>query len=144
MTQTGSINHISLSSSDYEQSKKFYGFLLVDLLGYKMVAETPHFTMWAHPSGVGICVSPGSKEPHHKTTPGLNHLAFNTATHELIDEFYNKIVQFQEANKSTISASAILDKPALYPQYSEGYYAVFFTDPDGVKLELAFIPSYGH
>jgi catechol 2,3-dioxygenase-like lactoylglutathione lyase family enzyme len=29
----------------------------------------------------------------------------------------------------------ILDAPAEYPQYGTGYYAVFFADPDGLKLE---------
>ena len=29
----------------------------------------------------------------------------------------------------------VVDPPADYPDYGEGYYAVFFTDPDGLKLE---------
>ena len=29
----------------------------------------------------------------------------------------------------------IVDPPADYPSYGEGYYAVFFEDPDGMKLE---------
>ena len=29
----------------------------------------------------------------------------------------------------------IVDPPAAYPSYGEGYYAVFFLDPDGLKLE---------
>ena len=29
----------------------------------------------------------------------------------------------------------ILDTPAEYPQYGAGYYAVFFADPNGLKLE---------
>ena len=29
----------------------------------------------------------------------------------------------------------MLDAPAEYPQYGKGYYAVFFADPDGLKLE---------
>ncbi|ORZ19161.1 Glyoxalase/Bleomycin resistance protein/Dihydroxybiphenyl dioxygenase [Lobosporangium transversale] len=141
MAKLGTLSHISLSVSDYEQGKKFYSFLLVDLLGYKLITEHPYFTMWALQTGECICISPGNKTPHHKSNPGLHHLAFNTETHEQIDELYNKVVQFQEANKE-MSGSVILDKPALYPQYGEGYYAVFFTDPDGIKLELAYTPSY--
>jgi hypothetical protein len=34
----------------------------------------------------------------------------------------------------------ILDAPALYERYLPGYYAVFFADPDGVKLEYVFTP----
>ena len=36
---------------------------------------------------------------------------------------------------------AVLDPPREYPEYVPGYYAVFFTDPDGLKLELVHIPS---
>jgi len=32
--------------------------------------------------------------------------------------------------------ATILDPPADYPQYGAGYYAVFFADPDGLKLEV--------
>jgi hypothetical protein len=35
----------------------------------------------------------------------------------------------------------ILDAPAEYPQYAPGYYAVFFADPDGLKLEVVYEPS---
>jgi predicted lactoylglutathione lyase len=34
----------------------------------------------------------------------------------------------------------ILDPPAEYP-YFPGYYAVYFNDPDGVKLEFVFWPQ---
>ena len=34
-----------------------------------------------------------------------------------------------------------LDPPAEYPQYALGYYAVFFADPDGLKLEFVHMPS---
>ena len=36
--------------------------------------------------------------------------------------------------------ATILDPPAEYPDYGKGYYAVFFADPDGMKLEYAFTP----
>ncbi|KAF9086348.1 hypothetical protein BGX29_012110 [Mortierella sp. GBA35] len=141
MPKTGAISHISLSVSDYEAGKKYYSFLLVDLLGYKLVMEHPYYTMWALSTGECICVSPGTKTPHSKHNPGLHHLAFCVETHDEIDVFYEKILKFHEANKN-LTGCTILDKPALYPQYGEGYYAVFFTDPDNIKLELAHTPSY--
>jgi glyoxylase I family protein len=36
-------------------------------------------------------------------------------------------------------AADILDAPAEY-DYNPGYYAVFFRDPDGFKLEVVHIP----
>ena len=37
-------------------------------------------------------------------------------------------------------AVTVLDAPAEYPQYGKGYYAVFFADPDGIKLEVVHFP----
>ncbi|KAF9545426.1 hypothetical protein EC957_010956 [Mortierella hygrophila] len=142
MPKTGTISHVSLSVSDYEVSKKYYTLLLVDILGYKQVADHPYYSMWSLPSGEAICISPGNKSPHHKQNPGLNHLAVHVGTKEEIDTAYQKILKFHEENKS-LTGCSILDAPALYPQYGEGYYAVFFTDPDNIKLELAYIPN-GH
>ena len=36
--------------------------------------------------------------------------------------------------------ATVLDAPAEYP-YSPGYFAVYFTDPDGLKLEFAYAPD---
>ncbi|KAF9913108.1 hypothetical protein EC991_003567 [Linnemannia zychae] len=126
MPKTGTLNHISLSVSDYEAGKKYYDFLLADLLGYNKVVENQYFTMWT---------------PHAKQNPGLHHLAFNVENHDEIDKLYERILKFHEENKA-LTGCTILDKPALYPQYGEGYYAVFFTDPDNIKLELAHTSNY--
>ncbi|MGH7856992.1 MAG: hypothetical protein ACREQY_06630 [Candidatus Binatia bacterium] len=41
------------------------------------------------------------------------------------------------------SGIEILDPPAEYPQYAPaGYYAVFFADPDRVKLEYVYTPEW--
>jgi len=39
--------------------------------------------------------------------------------------------------------ATVLDPPTDYsnqPGYGAGYFAVFFEDPDGLKLEVAYIP----
>ncbi|KAG0232425.1 Glyoxalase/Bleomycin resistance protein/Dihydroxybiphenyl dioxygenase [Mortierella sp. GBAus27b] len=140
MPKTGGINHLSLTVSDFERGQKFYDFLLKDLLGYDVKVVHPYFAMWNSTSS--ICISGGNNTPHHKLNPGLHHLAFNAETPELVDEIYTKLVAFQqdEKNKDIVGLSAILDKPQEYPQYRPGYYAVFFTDPDGMKLEITYFP----
>jgi catechol 2,3-dioxygenase-like lactoylglutathione lyase family enzyme len=45
------------------------------------------------------------------------------------------LAQSIEAN-----GGSILDAPREY-DYVPGYYAVFFADPDGIKLEFVHIPS---
>jgi len=37
--------------------------------------------------------------------------------------------------------TTVLDAPAEYP-YSPGYFAVYFTDPDGLKFEFAHAPKH--
>lgn len=39
-----------------------------------------------------------------------------------------------------MGARILLDAPADYPRYGTGYYAVFFADPDGLKLEFVHRP----
>lgn len=68
---------------------------------------------------------------HDRYSPGFHHLAFNADSRERVDSLY-KLVQ-------EIGAT-VLDPPAEY-QYSPGYYAVFFADPDGLKLELVHMPN---
>jgi catechol 2,3-dioxygenase-like lactoylglutathione lyase family enzyme len=56
----------------------------------------------------------------------LPHYAFELGAREEVDE----LGAFLEREGATI-----VDPPAAYPSYGEGYYAVFFLDPDGLKLE---------
>jgi catechol 2,3-dioxygenase-like lactoylglutathione lyase family enzyme len=37
--------------------------------------------------------------------------------------------------------ATVLDPPKHYPHYCKGYYAVFFADPDGLKLEFVHTPE---
>ena len=32
----------------------------------------------------------------------------------------------------------VFDEPKAYPEYTPKYYAVFFADPDGIKIEIAY------
>lgn len=34
----------------------------------------------------------------------------------------------------------VIHEPHEYPEYSEGYFAVFVEDPDGIRIEVAHIP----
>jgi catechol 2,3-dioxygenase-like lactoylglutathione lyase family enzyme len=60
-------------------------------------------------------------------------LAFHAPDRDAVDRFYEKLRGL---------GVEILDPPAEYPRYAQtGYYAVFFADPDGIKLELVHIPG---
>jgi catechol 2,3-dioxygenase-like lactoylglutathione lyase family enzyme len=48
-----------------------------------------------------------------------------------IDAMYNLLKEI---------GAQVLDPPAEYP-YSPGYFAIYFTDPDGLKFEFAYVPG---
>ena len=41
-----------------------------------------------------------------------------------------------EAASALKSAGIEVDGPKLWPQYLPDYYALFFSDPDGIRLEI--------
>jgi len=68
---------------------------------------------------------------HNRFRPGLHHLALKAKERDDIDRFHD----FLKSEGLTI-----LDKPTYYPAYGPDYYAIFFSDPDGIKLELVHYP----
>ncbi len=82
-----------------------------------------------------LWVSP-SDEPHRNHTfdkgrVGLREIAFRAESREQIDELARGI---------SSHGGRILDPPREY-NYRPGYYSVFFTDPDGLKLEVVHYPD---
>ena len=57
------------------------------------------------------------------------YLAFSAADRQQIDSLYRDVLLPRDA--------VILDAPTPCPEYSPTYYAVYFEDPDGLKLEVA-------
>ena len=133
----GNISHIALTVSDLERSTAFYNKVF-EFIGFKAV-EVPESTQqvmktrlkaWVGP-GYSISIRPSKGEfahrLHDRNAPGFNHLAFTAETDPTSREFLKQ------------TGATILDAPAEY-LYSPGYYAVYFTDPDGLKLEFAYAP----
>ncbi|MDP3724990.1 MAG: VOC family protein [Nanoarchaeota archaeon] len=61
--------------------------------------------------------------------PGLHHFCFVVESEDEVNEIY-KWLKKEDIN--------ITDPPTHYPQYTDKYYATFFFDPDGIKLEIAY------
>ncbi len=131
----GWINHIDLTVSDLAVSVPFYEALL-DYLGFARRDPAEGGPPLWHASDerlrlFGIALREARPEArgrrHDRFAPGLHHLAFQAASREDVDAFYRLLQQI---------GATILDAPADYPQYGPVYYAVFFADPDGLKLEL--------
>ena len=135
----GTINHVRLTVTDIPRAECYYGPLL-GFLGYKLEKKDAKRLAWAALDGFGgwrkFILSAANLDSTNKTydrySPGLHHLGFNVARREQVDEFY-KLLQRTGAQ--------VLDPPAEY-DYQPSYYAVYFADPDGIKLEVVHIPFF--
>jgi glyoxylase I family protein len=132
----GLIDHLDLTVRDLPRSRAFYEAVL-GFMGYTNVREYEgglDFNMpgeggWQCAIGIKKASGEGASRPHDRYSPGLHHVAFYAQSRTDVDRLHQLLVDI---------GAAILDPPAEYPQYGEGYYAVFFADPDGLKLEFVF------
>ena len=126
----GWVHHIDLTVSNLERSGPFYDAVL-SFLGYRRGHGGETWIDWdmgePHcPSSVAIRLA-RSDRPHDRYSCGLHHLAWVADSREDVDGLHKLLVAF---------GATILDAPADYPNYRPGYYALFFADPDGLKLEF--------
>jgi catechol 2,3-dioxygenase-like lactoylglutathione lyase family enzyme len=132
--RTGAIHHVDLTVRDLARSTAFYDQVL-PLMGFQRGLGAPEGPVWAGAhSEIGLQAARlTSPSGHDRYAPGLHHLAFTAPTRAAVDALHDELVRL---------GVRILDPPADYPQYALGYYAVFFADPDGVKLEYVFTPKW--
>ena len=128
MARVVGIDHLAIRVSDFEASRRFYDRLLT-FLGFVLEWEFERTVGWNN--GVTMfwiteADAEGRKGPHRTGDIGYHHYAFELAARAEVDE----LGAFLEQEGATV-----VDAPAAYPSYGEGYYAVFFLDPDGLKLE---------
>src|SRR4051794_36863867 len=128
------IDHVDLVVSDLERSLSFYRGLLGPL-GYTregpIVGERGEHVLYFGGSGGGAlslrqAQSDAHAVPYERYAVGIHHIAFKAASREVVDE--------RAAWLRSVGAP-IESGPAEY-EYSPRYYAVFFYDPDGIKLEI--------
>ena len=133
MSATGAIHHIDITATDLRRSTDFYDRVLPQM-GFTRIEDAPEGPLWAGAHvEVGLQASRGSGERHDRYSPGLHHLAFTAPTRESVDDLHRRLLEMN---------CTILDAPDEYPEYCPGYYAVFFADPDGIKLEYVYTPEW--
>ena len=125
--------HIQINVSDFKKSKKFYSKMF-KILGWKVFMEEESIISWINDDFSFWLVETESnfkdKKFHRKDT-GLNHIAFKVNSKGEVDEFFNRFL----SNKKEI---VLYNSPKKYPEYGENYYAVYFEDPDRIKLEVTY------
>jgi catechol 2,3-dioxygenase-like lactoylglutathione lyase family enzyme len=130
------VHHVDLVVSSIERSLPFYSDLLGPL-GYHRVSEVQGErgeTIWyiAGPgTAVGLREAQSDSGPYDRYMLGLHHLAFEAPTRADVDE---------RAAWLRAQGAELESEPQEYA-YIPGYYAVFFFDPDGLKLEIVYVPG---
>ncbi len=120
------IDHLVLSVGNFARSKEFYDKLL-KFLGFKLKHEYEDMAGWSNGKTlfwIAAADAEGRRRKYRKGDIGFHHYAFELASRDDVDA----LGAFLEANGMTA-----VDPPGEY--YGRNYYAVYFTDPDGMKLE---------
>ena len=136
--KTGSTNHVRFTVSDIPRAEALYDPLL-DFMGYELAEKSEARLAWRMPSPAGnnqwvimsVASDEGGRRGHDRYSPGLHHFAWNADSREEVDSFHKLLLE---------RGVEVLEPPAEYG-YEPGYYAVFFADPDGLKLELVHVPD---
>ena len=124
--------------SSLERSLPLYRELL-EPLGYtelyEIVGERGEPVWYLDGEGVGASLSLREAQtetdtPYDRYSLGLHHLAFEASSREAVDE---------RLAWARTQGLHIENEPQEWP-YSKGYYAGFFHDPDGMKLEVVHVP----
>jgi len=135
------LNHLDLVVSDLELSLDFYRGLLRPL-GWthegEITGERGERVVYLGPPppnrdiAVSLRSRPADLEarPVERYEVGLHHLAFSASSREVVDE---------RATWLRGAGARLESEPREY-DYTPGYYAVFFFDPDQIKLEIVHKP----
>lgn len=135
----GAFHHIDLNVADLAASRAVYGPVL-EFLGYRLVTDDGERCEWdladeGRGASLGLrqCDRELDGYRHQRYAPGLHHLAWRARSRDDVDALHSLLVG---------EGIRVLDPPAHYPRYWGDYYAVFFEDPDGMKLEYVHSPGW--
>ena len=130
------VHHVDLVVSSLERSLPLYRELL-EPLGYvgadAIVGEQGEEVVYLGGPGV---VALGLRQatldqPFDRYAIGIHHVAFEAPSREVVDE---------RLRWARAQGLEIENDPKEY-EYMPGYYAGFFYDPDGIKLEIVHVPD---
>ena len=126
MARVVGIDHLVISVSDFERSRDFYTKVL-GALRFKLKYQYSDMAGWSNGKTlfwIAEADAEGKTHPHRKGNIGFHHYAFELSKRADVDEFYEALKKYDVE---------VPDPPDDY--YEGGYYAVYFLDPDGLRME---------
>jgi glyoxylase I family protein len=136
------LSHVDLVVSSLERSLPFYRGLMERLGGleeHEVEGERGETIHYLSPKTAGGALGVRQKTsdehpvPYDRYAVGVHHVALNAASREVVDDVAGWLQE---------TGAPIESGPREYG-YTPGYYAVFFHDPDWLKLEVVYRPAGG-
>lgn len=123
------LGHIGINVPDLGVARRYYDTLLPHL-GYELFFDTPDQFAYCPANshrGCFLFFYPSRLQtPFDDEATGLQHLAFMVKTRPEVHEIHELVVGL---------GSEILQRPQEFPDYPPPYFATFWRDPHGIKLE---------
>jgi catechol 2,3-dioxygenase-like lactoylglutathione lyase family enzyme len=126
----GNLHHVDINVSNLKLSTEFWGWLLTEL-GYAKYDEWKSGMGWKLGETYIDIIQTEAKylgAGYNRKNVGLNHLAFHAKSREHVEQLTGKL-------KSRGISVLYQDRHPFAG--GPDYYAVFFEDPDRMKLEVA-------
>jgi catechol 2,3-dioxygenase-like lactoylglutathione lyase family enzyme len=122
------LDHLYVAVRDLARSEAFYDPVM-RLLGFRKgtfpIAGERHLHYFNRV--LQYSLRPARTDAAHDPyRPGLHHVCFRVATRDAVDA----------AARGLRALGVAVEVPRLYPEYAPDYYALFFTDPDEIRLEV--------
>ena len=127
--------HVILTVSRFDVARKFYGALL-PRLGMKPVFDGERFFYCVGGrTAIGIepCAPEHAGERFVQQRVGLHHLCLRARSREDVDQCAEILREI----------GATIIRGPEDGTWAAGYYSVLFEDPDGIRLEVNFVPGAG-
>jgi catechol 2,3-dioxygenase-like lactoylglutathione lyase family enzyme len=117
-------DHIDLRVKNRDAAEKFY-LQILPAIGFTVDKSGKQWGLFEAEGGKAVEFFCFEEEADHR--PNANRIAFWAESREAVDKVAEVVRKAGGQN---------LEGPELCVEYSPGYYAIFFEDPDGNKLEV--------
>jgi len=135
MIDVNGMAHVILTVSQFDKARDLYCELL-PFLGLTKVYDGNNFVY--HVGGrtaLGIqrCAEAHEDERFVQNRVGLHHLCLRARSREDVDKVAEKLRDM----------GAFIDRGPQEGDWAPGYYYIVFEDPDGIRLEVNYVPGKG-
>ncbi|HVS16632.1 MAG TPA: VOC family protein [Thermoanaerobaculia bacterium] len=136
--EVNGIAHIQLTVRDGERCLPFWKRLCHFLQMQTLIEGEGVLYCIGSRTGILVRQAPSDKldRPFDQDRPGLHHFCFRARRREDVDAIH----RFAADQLGAVVVRA----PRESPEFAPGYYSTLFEDPDGIRVEVNFVPGKGH